>query len=156
VVYIKVLSLDGATKVTGYALFEDSQLIQYGLVNLSDISDTTERMNTMKNLIIKLIDEYKVEKIIMEDIQQQRGNVKGFKTLAKLQGILTDIFFEREIPVVLIPSTTWKSKVGINTTKKREFQKNQSIEIAKEKFNIQVCDDISDAILMGFSQLNKG
>lgn len=147
---IRILSLDGATNKTGYAIYDDKELIKYGIIDLSDIDDITERINTMKHLIMKIIDEFKINKIIIEDIQQQYGNVKGFKTLAKLQGVVLDALFEKDMPIELIISTTWKSRIGINTRLKREIQKQLTIEFVKNKFSIEASEDECDAISMGF------
>lgn len=149
-IIIKVLSLDGATNKTGYSIYNNKELIKYGIIDLSDIDDLTEKINTLKHLLIRIIEEFEIDRIIIEDIQLQHANVKGFKTLARLQGVLLDSVFEIDIPTELIVSTTWKSRIGINTRLKREVQKQLTIEFVKNKFGIDVVDDIADSISMGF------
>lgn len=152
---MKILSLDESTNVSGYSIFDKGELIKYGEIDISDIDDVTERINTLKHLTDRFIEKYQIDKVIIEDIQLQNGNVKGFKTLSRLQGTLLDYFFEKEIPYVIIPSVTWKSICGIKGRKRAE-QKQNAIDFVKEKYRIEVSSDTADAICLGFSQILMG
>jgi Holliday junction resolvasome RuvABC endonuclease subunit len=141
--------------VTGFAVFDNKELIKYGVFDLSDMTESVEKINTMKVMLHKLIETYNPDKILLEDIQLQHNNVKVFKVLSELRGVLVDYLFENEIPYEIIMPTTWKSRIGINTRLKRDVQKRLTQEFVKNKFGIEVSEDIADSISIGFVCVNK-
>lgn len=53
----RVLALDAATNTTGYAIFDDGELVSYGVYKAKSNEDVTERINEMKKWLIALIKE---------------------------------------------------------------------------------------------------
>jgi len=39
IIVYKILSFDTSTRITGYAVYEDSKLVQYGSIDISSIKD---------------------------------------------------------------------------------------------------------------------
>lgn len=152
----RILSLDQSSKITGYAIFEDNQLIDYGhfTCNQSDLGDRL--LNIRKN-VHQLIDTYSINKVIMEDIQLQSnvtGNVQTFKTLAEVFGVIYELIVELDISVEAVLATVWKSKIGIKSRTRPE-QKKEAQLLIKTLYNKQATEDESDAICIGHWYLNS-
>ena len=65
--------------------------------------------------MIALIEQYNINKILLEDIQLQgqTNNVTTYKALAEVMGVLEELACERNIPHELVHSQTWKSTLDI-------------------------------------------
>lgn len=182
--YVKnlVIALDQATQKTGISLWDkdNKKLLGYTLL-ICKKNNTIERIKTIKNTIISLIEEKQklnlnIE-VVLEDIQYQDdteenknklsfgqikdnsiekiNNVKTFKVLAWLQGVLLIALSELNIKTSTIFASSWKSYCGIKGVT-RNVQKQNSINFVKEKFNIQeITSDEADAICIGWTFINQ-
>lgn len=144
---MRVLSLDQATK-TGYAIYDDEELIHYGIKDFGKIDDFTERISEIKKMQNDYIEKYNPEICSIEDIQQQ-VNPKTFKQLAELKGVLENNLFEKEFLYFIVASTQWKSTCNVKGRKREEQKKNAQLFV-KNKFNIDVSEDEADAICQGW------
>ena len=52
---MKILAFDQASAVTGWSLFCDGELADYGKINLSKVKDATERHRQMDIAVVELI-----------------------------------------------------------------------------------------------------
>ena len=87
---MRLLALDQASRVSGWAFFEDEKLIDYGKIELKE-DEVGPRLVTLKKEIANLIDKYKVDIVAFEDIQMQSSigsNVVTFKVLAEVYGVI--------------------------------------------------------------------
>jgi Holliday junction resolvasome RuvABC endonuclease subunit len=85
-----LLALDQASVTTGYAIFQNGQLIKYGKITLDDPNVGT-RLATLRQTLIDMINEYNITCLAFEDIQLQASvgnNVKTFKVLANVFGVI--------------------------------------------------------------------
>ena len=82
-----MLALDQSSHATGWAIFRDEQLIEYGVINLEE-GDVGTRLVELKNKIMNLITKYNVNFVAFEDIQLQNNNVVTFKVLAEVFGLI--------------------------------------------------------------------
>ncbi len=144
---MRILAIDQATKVTGYAVFNNGKLETYGLKDFTDCGDTIERIYLMKKLMQTLIKEYKIDHVVIEDTQQQK-NVLTFKILSKLLGIFEMALFEMEMPYSICLAATWKKQCGIKG-RDRTTQKQNAQKFVLEKYNVKARQDICDAICLG-------
>ena len=145
-----LLALDQSSKVTGYAIFIDGVLDYHGKINLTS-ENVGIRLVQFKEAIVDIIDSFKVDKIAFEDIQLQStvaNNVKTFKVLAEVFGVLHELCEELKIPYVIVPSVTWKSALGIKG-KTRPEQKQQAADFVFNKYNKKPTQDECDAICIG-------
>ena len=81
----KLLALDQSSKITGYAIFDDDQLLTYGKFSLDD-DDVGERLVKFRNKIQSLIIDNNINEVVFEDIQLQNNiinNVKTFKVFGR-------------------------------------------------------------------------
>ena len=145
-VRIRILAIDQA-KTAGFALFDNDKLERYGTIELGKKNMIYEDMLFYaKEKIQALIQELEVDYIVIEDIQQQKQNVKTYKKLAMLMGALVCLFQEMKLPHMVVPPTRWKSYCGIKG-KRRDEQKANTILFVEDKFKLEgITEDIADAI----------
>lgn len=155
---MKILAIDGSTKSTGIAIFEDKNLIKYDCITASS-SNLYKRIEKMQEEIRKILTENQIDKIYIEEVipEDVLGNTKVFKALMYLQGALCKVFDEFGLTPEFIFTNEWRSKCGIPTGRnKRESLKPKDIAFVKNHFNIDVNDDIADAICIGYASTLDG
>lgn len=148
----RIIALDNATHITGWSVFDDTNLVSYGKYTTKS-SETSDRILEMGDWLSNLLEQWEPDTIILEDIQQQ-NNVSTFKVLAKLQGVLEYISKKYNIEYYIIPPSTWKSNAGVKG-KSRVDQKKSAQLIVQQLYNIQATQDESDAILLGKYGIDK-
>ena len=152
---MRVLALDQASRTSGYSIYEDGKLIQYGKFTFTD-TDFGIRLNKIRNKIKTLISDFAIEAIIYEDIQLQESannNVDTFKKLASVHAIISELAVDLAIPAQSVYSTTWKSGVGVKGAN-RTAQKKAAQDWVENKFNIRPTEDECDAICIGWYYFN--
>ena len=91
----------------------------------------------------------------MEDIlpSDVGNNQKIYKALIYLQAAIVLMFHKNKINVDFYVASHWRSACGIKTGRgvKRDTLKQASIKLVKATYNIDVNDDIADAICMGIA-----
>lgn len=151
-----ILALDQATRITGYSIFQDNKLKKYGRISPKD-QDIYKRFVKISHSIKQFIKEFDITKVYFEDIQLQGNvgnNVKTFKSLAQLQGVLIITLEELNIPYEIVHSQTWKTSIGIKG-KNRTEQKKQAQQYVLENYNIKATQDEADAICIGTYGVNS-
>lgn len=151
-----LLALDQASHITGWSIFQEDKLIEYGKI-VANQGDLGERLYYIKQEVLKLIDKYNIDEIVMEDIQMQNNiinNVQTFKTLAELFGVLYETFTELKIPNSAILASSWKSVLGVKG-KDRAVQKKNAQQWVIDNYNIKVIQDIADSICIGAAYLKQ-
>ncbi len=152
----RVLALDDATGTTGYAVFDGDALITYGKITMSAPSPI-ERIVAIKQWMLSMISNWKPDVIAIEDIQLQQGkfeNVKTFKVLAWLQGVLLSSLFEEKVISLVVPPATWRATCGI-TARTRADQKRQAQNKILDWYSIRATQDEADAICIGYHTAMK-
>jgi Holliday junction resolvasome RuvABC endonuclease subunit len=156
-----ILALDQSTQITGYAIFSDEgKLIKHGIFSPS--GDYIERITKLKNWMVQIIQEYNCEiTVSIEDIQLQKipnssssQNVLTYKKLAHVQGALLVALTELKVQYSIVPSVTWKSKLGVKGAR-REQQKKSAQLFVKNTYGIDATEDEADAICIGTYTLNQ-
>ena len=160
---MKILALDLSTKSSGYAVFEDTELIDYGCFTSSSI-DLIKRIKIMTDGIKTVLDQHPtIGKIIVEEVRPEGtgygvGNLKTHRALMWLQAAIAFMIHDsyEKIEIEYIYPSSWRASIGIKTGRgiKRTTLKQKDIEFVKEKWNIDVNDDIADAICIGYSFVN--
>ena len=172
----RILALDLSTHSTGWSIYADGKLIDYGYIYQSKSEKwDTKRIHFIKMEIMKILKQNKINVVAMEDIIFKTK--RALYTLSKLQGVMCDLFYNNDIKYCLISPQEWKSEYDINRDD-YEGGKNTRIE-SKEKtlncvnndfgLNIQkefedyprdlsepVWYDLADAIAIGYiAQKNR-
>ncbi|MFW5879678.1 MAG: crossover junction endodeoxyribonuclease RuvC [bacterium] len=149
---IKYLCLDQSTTKTGYAIFKDIDLIDYGLIEIKG-KDSYKRILELKNTILKIIDKNQIETIGIEDVTYQ-GNIRGYRPLCELFGVLSNLFEEKEMLYNVVKPTEWRKSCGIQGRSKKKV-KPQAIKFAKTVYGIDVCEDTAEAVCLGHHFVNN-
>lgn len=161
---MKILSLDLSTKSTGYAIFNDGLLIDYGCIKAAS-TDVINRIykiiKEINNILLKHPDIKKiiVEEVIPENGQDGVGNLRTHKVLMWLQAALEFLIHDNfsSILIEYLYPSEWRKVCGIQTGRGiiRGKLKQADIAFVKKVYNIEVNDDIADAIGIGYSYINK-
>jgi Holliday junction resolvasome RuvABC endonuclease subunit len=138
----------------GYCIFDEFKLIQYDVVDFSNQKTWELRIHKIKEFINTLCKQYQPELISLEDTQMQGGNKLTYGKLCGLKYLIIDYCIENNIPYVVVHSKSWKSYCQIDKCD-RSKDKEASINFVKNKFNIEVSDDVSDAVCQGFYVINN-
>ena len=149
---MKVLALDQSSRVTGYAIFEDSKLIASGTF-VKDDERIGYRLHDIKEKIESMIKEHGITHLVFEDIQLQQQGVTTYRTLAEVLGVCEELAASMNIPYTIVPSVTWKSTLGIKG-KARPEQKRNAQAFVVNTYNKKVTQDESDAICIGTHFIN--
>lgn len=152
----RLLALDQASKVTGWAIFEDGELKSYGKISLDD-PNTDIRLVQLRQSIQTLVADYNIDEVIFEDIQQQNNvanNVQTFKVLAEVYGVVSELLQELQIPHSTVLAASWKSTLGIKGRTRAEQKKNAQLYV-EQNYGIYVIQDIADAVCIGTHHIKK-
>ena len=152
---IRLLAIDQA-KTTGYALFENGILVDYGAIEIGRKNDIYENILLSARIKLnELLHRMNADMVVMEDIQQQNQNVSTYKKLAMLMGVLLCLFQENRIMYDVVPPTRWKSFCKIKGRKRQE-QKDNTVLFVKELFGLtDITEDMADAISLGWFGINN-
>ena len=144
----RILALDQATHITGWSVFDGSQLVKYGTFQ-TNTEDEVARFEEVKVWLISMIENWKPDIVAIEGMQyQQNFGVTTFQTLARLQGILMNLCYELKIPCKICATNTWRAHCGVKGKQRNDKKRSMQL-LVKEWFDISVSDDESDAIGIG-------
>ena len=150
---MKLLALDQSSRITGYAVFDNDQLIACGTFVVDD-ERFGHRLLDIRKQIQQLIDTHKIEHLLFEDIQLQQQGVTTYRALAEVLGICEELATENNIPYDIVPSVTWKSTLGIKG-KGRPEQKRNAQAYVVNTYAKKVTQDAADAICIGSHFIKK-
>ena len=156
-----VLSLDQSTTATGWALFEEDKLEDFGIYKPSGARDQRIEKTRLwvKSKIEELFTKEPIElTLVLEDIQMQ-ANVETFKSLAHLQGVLINLGFQKKQEKELVDSveyysSAWKSTCNIKGRKRKEQKENAQRHVLNT-YGVTAPEDVCDAICLGEHHLYK-
>lgn len=157
---MNIISLDMSTKSTGYAIYKHNKLVQYNYITATS-SDLFNRIKVMLNAINKLLEQNPdLEYVVMQQVRQEGFiNVKTYKALMYLQGCIQMIIHQKfkHLQTDFLYPSEWRKVCQIKQGRgiQRKQQKQNDIQWVKSLFNIQVNDDVADAIGIGYAYINK-
>lgn len=148
-----VLVCDQSTRASGYAVFEDGEYIDSGLIDISKSKlNTDERSFEMAKAIWKVIKQYKPGHLVLEETQQQ-SNVKTVIILSRLQGMIIGYAEAHKVKTHILQPTRWRSALHFaqGPKVKRAELKQQSIDYVKEHLGLDRTEDECEAIAEGIA-----
>lgn len=156
---MKLLALDISTRSTGWAVFENKKLIDYGCITSSS-TNLIKRIHIITDGIKEILNKYTINKIIVEEVRPELGtqNIKTHRALLWVQGYIAIMAYDNfKLELEYLYPSEWRKVCGIKTGSgvRRESLKPQDIAFVKEKYNIDVNDDIADAIGIGYAFLHS-
>ena len=146
----RLLALDQASKLSGWAYFQNGELKDWGKIR-TEQEEIGKRLVTIRQELVNLIEKYQINQIAFEDIQLQTSvgnNVKTFKVLANVYGVVLELAQELNIPYTIVSSNTWKSTLKIEG-KTRNIQKKNAQAFVFNTYGVKATQDESDAICIG-------
>lgn len=146
----RIIAFDQATENMGMSMYEDGKLIYYDLFRFND-GLLINRLVKIQELLEKVvIPVWQPDFLIFEDIQQQGPNIVTYKILSMLLGICEVTAKKFNIEYDVVPSSVWRSTVGIvGRGTSRVQQKQFAIDKVKQLLGVIVTDDVAEAILIG-------
>ena len=147
-----IIALDQSTQLTGYAIFQDRDLIAHGVFSPS--GDYEHRIVKLRQWLLDKLEPLKPNvEVYFEDIQlQDLGGgsigITTFKKLAHVQGALIVTCIEEDIPYTIVPAATWRKTCGVKGRVRSEYKPAAQAHVL-EKYGIQATEDEADAICIG-------
>ena len=148
---MRVLGLDVATK-TGFAVLQDSDIIDTGIIKLNSKHDYRTRLQCLRNSVLKLLEEHNPDVVALEAVyttnNRQRQNVKTVALLNQMRGVVVECI-PQDIEVVDVYNRTAKKQVmgSGSCTKQQVFDWVVKVYKLKE-FTFNKHNDITDAVLV--------
>lgn len=149
----RILAFDQSTRINGYAIFDNDKLIKYGKNEIKG-QETPLRFSKVREWIRYMIEIWKPDLVIIEDIQlqdEEKDGTKGiitFKVLAELIGVLETFFVENNINYQFAHVSTWRNAEQVKGRTRTDKKRSAQLRV-KKCYDIDVIDDIADAILIG-------
>lgn len=149
-------SLDQALQTTGWAIFNNDKLIDYGTFKTKASDPIELRLGQIWNELNKLEEQYNFEYIFFEDIQQQKGNVDTFKRLSYVQAsIILWCYWIGNIKYTILSPSHWRKIIGdkynIKFGRNRVEQKKAAQNFIQTLYDLSVKEDEADAIALGIA-----
>lgn len=149
-----LIALDESTTCTGYAVFDDDELIEHGIFSFKS-KDVLERVSLIMEEIEELIKTYKPDNMVIEDVQITM-NAATAKSLLGLQFMIEVYAHRNNISCETYRTTKWRKILGLSNSRSldRKAKKQETIDYVKDKYRIDVLkDDESDAVAIGTAYL---
>ena len=145
---MRFCGIDASSKKTGICLLIDGKLSDYKLLDFSSYSDTEERMRLMCNALLKQLSKYNPDCLYIED-SWNAMNVEVTKLLTRIMGVTYAWCLAKNREWHSILPSQWRKHCGINQgKKKRQELKQASIDYVKDKYDLDVNDDVADSIAL--------
>ena len=144
----RIVAFDQSSNNIGVSIYDNGRLVYYDWYVLQGELDI--RLKKWYDLVYSTACKlWQADYIMFEDIQyQQQAGVLTFKTLAMVLGVGIAAATAAEVEHDKVLNKTWQSEFNIAGSN-RVAQKRNVVERVKEYFNIDVTDDVGDAILIG-------
>ena len=154
-----ILALDPSTKSTGWAIYTNDSLTDYGVISAGS-SNLFRRIDKMVEELNNIIKKYNPTEVALEDVipDDVKHNQNVFNALKYLQGyILHTLDDNKIVNYKFYTASEWRSRCGIGTGPgvKRESLKPKDIAFVKKYYNKTVDDDTADAICIGYAHTHK-
>ena len=154
---MKVLALDLSTRSTGWAVFDNSKLLDYGCVTATS-TNVLNRIEKITDELKIIYDKYNPNNIIVEEVlpEDVKHNQQVFKALMYLQAAVAIELNKRGKKMEFFTASEWRKLCGIQTGRgiTRDKVKAADIKFVKDTYNIDANDDICDAICIGYAYTN--
>lgn len=157
---MRILSLDASTRSTGFAIFDDKKLEEYGVLTASS-TDLIKRINKIITGLEQVLTRGKIDQIIIEEVRPEQGkNLQTYRALMWLQAAINFLVHEKfpKIKIEYIYPNEWRKACGIKTGAgvRREDLKKKDIAFALQTYGYQHnIDDEADAICIGHAYVNQ-
>lgn len=117
---MKILGLDLSTKSSGWAIFDNGKLQDYGCITAAS-DDLIKRIHKIIDGLKNVLDTHEIDTIVVEEVRPQGGygvgNLQTHRALMWLQAALAFVIHDdyNKIHIDYILPNSWRAKVGIKT-----------------------------------------
>ena len=153
-----LLALDQSSTTTGYSVFKNGKPVI--ISHFTVTGELGERLERIRNKIISLINQYKIDEVVFEDIQLQDMaggkdvGIKTFKILAEVFGVVHELMNELNMDYTIVPPKVWKATFKI-AGKGRKVEKKLAQEYVLNTYGINCTEDEADATCIGAHIIKK-
>lgn len=152
----RILAFDQASITSGWSVYDDKDLIKFGHWT-SNGTNSTDRISKTKYWFASMIEMWKPDLVVLEDIQLQKFDggeqVLTYKKLAHLQGVLENYCYENGYIYKVVPAATWRAYSKVKG-KTRQDKKRSAQLLVKSLYDLNVSQDEADSILIGAWAVN--
>ena len=151
---MRILAIDPATIVSGWAIIEDGIVLDAGLCSCAPANAFEQRLYMIYEYFSELIDVAKPDMVAIET-PFHHVNAGVTAKLNMLQGVLRVLACIKELSIIKISPQSAKNAVmrKVNrTTKRHNYTKEEIRDAVNEIYNQEIQDlNISDACAVGFA-----
>lgn len=157
---MKYLGLDLSTVSTGYSVFNDSKLVEYGKI-VSILTDTMERIMEITGRLAKIVEQHKPDVIVIEDVFYG-SNYLTTKMLNRLAGAVWHMLYESKFYINEYQNQ--KITFAMPTDARKCFgllpksTKINVINAVNARFQLNLTtkdDDVADGVVLGYAGYYK-
>lgn len=151
---IIMLSLDTSSTATGWALWNNGQLIDNGVIDLKKCKEDKHQIMTKE--LWYILNQYSPHIVVLEETSVLT-NAQTQRVLTQITGTVYTWCVIHDVEYHALRPSTWRSCTKDKDEKlprKREELKKWSIAKVKEIFDIDTTDDGADALLIGKAYLS--
>lgn len=162
------LSLDASTTSTGYAIFDRGVLLKYGTIRPDGKQPAIKRIEAIYVQLKTFFKQFPIEHVFIEDVPLSAAiNKRVAENLLLLQGSVLSLCLDYDIPFTQLEPSNWRKLCGLNSSRKRDEQKEAAINAVNDKYGFSYRwvdskydsshgdSDVCEAILIGLAGMNK-
>ena len=150
----RIIAFDNSSQNVGVSIFDDGKLVYYGIFRFTE-GTAIERISKIRDLLEKrVLETWEPDFIQFEDVQLQQSQFKTYDVLVKVIGIFEVACVRANVPYEKTRASVWRAHFNINK-KERKLEKERAIKLVKDMYDIDVNDDIAEAILIGKYRVDK-
>ena len=144
---MRVISLDQASLISGWCIFEDGAYIDSGVITKNKKIPIIQRVPQMAEAICQKIEDSNVDVVIIEGIQNQ-GSIKTTLDLARLQGGIMMWCETNQKTLHILPPSEWRAalKFKLGSKTKRDELKIQAENYVSEHYKLEIGTDEAESI----------
>lgn len=141
------LALDQSTHKTGFSIWDDDKLIEYGTLNFVD-EKLEVRMLQVKQWVLSMIETWHIDVVGIEEIFLNAHQPQVYKALAGMYYVLLTMLVENKIQYFAISPATWRSHCKV-TSKYSKNIKQAMQDLVLREYGKSVSEDEADSIGLG-------
>jgi len=154
-----IISIDPSKNSIGIYVRQEIGEEMIGTI-VNDFKTERESILNIENKLAEYLDLYNISICLIEDYPYHMKNSKSLTILAEIKGLIKFLVLKRNIKIIYIPISIWKSFSKI-TEKKKDTKKAKNNYINQAKLNYKKdfkSTDEVDAFLMFYTvcMLKKG
>lgn len=156
---VRMVSLDTASNITGWAYWGSGKLKKHGTIDLSQMKRSPEKLDLMCKEIIKVLKKFNPDIIVIE-MTVVPNNAGTQRMLSEIVGVVRgySLSCDKDITFIRLRPTEWRKLVkgNINPPKsKKDGLKEWDIKRCEELYLFKPIDDNeADAVLIGSAYIN--